>query len=267
MTRSIRDEIRNLCEKKEIPLHGVAGIARWEESCFDPPIPPSFYPQSIWPDTRAVIVIGLPIFLPVLLTTPSIWYHDLYHTVNELLDRYTYQLALYLTGKGYPSVPVTRDGYSGIEALERKPVAFFSHRHAAFLAGLGAFGINNMLLTEQFGPRVRFGSVLTTAPLPSDPLFREDLCTRCMTCVATCPAGALSGRNYPEERTDTRSCISHTRDLASRGVSPCGICITVCPVGEDQKQFEVNDVGIYETLEGNERFHDPREHVQRYGHR
>ena len=57
------------------------------------------------------------------------------------------------------------DGYFGIKALLKNPVAFFSHRHAAFLAGLGNFGVNNMLLTPEYGPRVRFGSVFTSAEL------------------------------------------------------------------------------------------------------
>lgn len=92
-----------------------------------------------------------------------------------------------LIEKGYPLVPVPRDGYGGIPAIRREPVAFFSHRHAAFLAGLGTFGIHNCILTREYGPRVRFGSVFTTAKIPSDPLMNEELCTWCMQCVLSCP--------------------------------------------------------------------------------
>jgi epoxyqueuosine reductase QueG len=54
-----------------------------------------------------------------------------------------------------------------------------------------------MLLTPEFGPRVRFGSIFTAAELPSDPLLDLDLCTRCMRCVRMCPAAALNEQDYP----------------------------------------------------------------------
>ena len=119
---------------------GVASVERWETPPFEPWMPKEFYPQSIYPEAKSVVVIGLPISLPVLETSPSIWYQELYKTVNILLDQYTYRLSNYLSERGYPSVFVPRDGYTNIEALLKNPVAFFSHRHAAYLAGLGSFG-------------------------------------------------------------------------------------------------------------------------------
>ena len=126
-------------------------------------------------------------------------------------------------------MPVPRDGYGSIRVLLERPVAFFSHRHAAYLAGLGSFGVNNVLLTAAFGPRVRFASILTAAELPPDPVFEEDLCTRCMRCVEECPAGALEPGDYPASLTDKRACAERAADLFGRHVSPCGRCIAVCP--------------------------------------
>ena len=88
-----------------------------------------------------------------------------------------------------------------------------------------------MLLTPQFGPRVRFGSVFTAAKLPSDPIMKKELCTRCMRCVKMCPAGALDQEDYPQGLTDKKSCSAHSAELNQKGISPCGICIKVCPVG------------------------------------
>jgi len=198
MSNELKAAIQKWCEKLEIPLLGVASVDRWKEPPFQPWMPEEFYPQSIYPEARSVIVIGLPISLPVLETSPSVYYRELYSTVNSLLDQYTYRLSNFLNERGHPSVFVPRDGYSGIKALLRNPVAFFSHRHAALLAGLGNFGTNNMLLTPQYGPRVRFGSVFTAAELPPDPLLKEELCTRCMRCVKMCPAKALDEKDYPE---------------------------------------------------------------------
>ena len=265
MSTELLQEISRKCREMEIPLMGVADIQRWKEPPFQPWMPEDFYPDSIFPETRSVIVIGLPIILPVLETSPSIWYREMYGTVNSLLDQYTYRLANFLNELGHPSVFVPRDGYLGIKSLLKNPVAFFSHRHAAFLAGLGNFGINNMLLTPEFGPRVRFGSVFTKAQLPSNPLLTEKLCNGCLRCVKMCPAQALGDRDYPEGLTDKNRCLAHSSELNQQGVSPCGICIKVCPIGEDRKLFGREDSSIYTRKEIFPDEHRAWEHVRRYG--
>ncbi|MEI8004320.1 MAG: epoxyqueuosine reductase, partial [Methanothrix sp.] len=171
MSEILLRAVQKRCKKMEIPLMGVASVQSWKDPPFQPWMPEEFYPQSIFPWAKSVIVIGLPVSLPVLETSPSIYYRELYNTVNSLLDQYTYRLANFLCERDFPSVFVPRDGYFGIKALLKNPVAFFSHRHAALLAGLGNFGINNMLLTPQYGPRVRFGSVFTEAELAHSPLL------------------------------------------------------------------------------------------------
>ncbi|HUU76181.1 MAG TPA: 4Fe-4S binding protein [Methanoregulaceae archaeon] len=265
MTRELKEILIEKCRDMEISLVGVASVDRWENPPFQPWMPEEFYPRSIYPEARSVVVIGLPVALPVLETAPSIFYHELYNTVNILLDQYTYRLAAFLTGMGYPSVFVPRDGYGAGEVLRDNPVAFFSHRHAALLAGLGTFGVNNTLLTPEYGPRVRFGSVFSTAELPPDPLIGEDLCTRCMQCVRMCPAQALDEDDYPEGLTDKRACLSQNISLGKRYISPCGICIKVCPVGEDRKHFGRENPSIYTNKEKFPEYHRAWDHVRSYG--
>jgi epoxyqueuosine reductase QueG len=265
MSNELKAAIQKWCEKLEIPLLGVASVDRWKEPPFQPWMPEEFYPQSIYPEARSVIVIGLPISLPVLETSPSVYYRELYSTVNSLLDQYTYRLASYLTQLGHPSVFVPRDGYIGIRALLKNPVAIFSHRHAAFLAGLGSFGVNNMLLTPDYGPRVRFGSVFTSAVLPSDPIRDEKLCSECMRCVKMCPVNALDERDYPQGLTNKKSCAEHSNELNQKGISPCGICIKVCPVGLDRRLFRREDISIYSRPDRFPEGHRAWEHAQNYG--
>ena len=113
------------------------------------------------------------VLLPIVDTSPSIYYHELYRTVNTLLDASGYRIALFLNAEGFPSIWIPRYGYGSISILKENPVTFFSHRHAAFLAGLGNFGLNNMLLTEKFGPRIRFASIFTAADIPPDPVIEN----------------------------------------------------------------------------------------------
>lgn len=259
--------LKRKCKLLDITLMGIADANQWETTPFRPWVPKEFFPQSIFPEAKSVIVIGLPITLPVLETSPSIFYRELYLTVNSLLDQHSYRLANFLNDRGYPSIFVPRDGYAGIEALVKNPVAFFSHRHAALLAGLGTFGVNNMLLTPQFGPRVRFGSIFTAAELPSASLTKEELCTRCMRCVRMCPASALDEQDYPAGLTEKKNCAAHSAELSRLGISPCGICIKVCPVGEDRRLFGREDMSVYKDKERFPKLHEAWEHVRRYGRR
>ncbi|HWQ67575.1 MAG TPA: 4Fe-4S binding protein [Methanospirillum sp.] len=262
---NLKQTIADACQRMEIPLFGVADCARWETPLFLPWVPEPFFPSSIYPEARSVLVIGLPIPLPVLETSPSIWYREMYKTVNALLDQYTYRLAAILTELGYPSVSIPRDGYGSIEVLQKNPVAFFSHRHAAVLAGLGTFGVNNMVLTPAYGPRVRFGSVFTAAEIAPDPLIADQLCIRCNQCVSMCPVGALQEGKYPEDLTDKKACADHSAALNRQYISPCGICIKVCPVGTDRVRYKRTDTRIYTPSGDFDIYHAAWDHVRSYG--
>ena len=163
MSVALKRQVKRKCAGLDIPLVGFAPVERWDDPPFEPWVPLAFSPTAIFPEARTIIVIGIPVHLPVLETAPSIFYHELYRTVNSLLDAHAYRIASSLNEQGFPSIAIPRDGYGSIAVLVENPIAFFSHRHAAYLAGLGNFGVNNMLLTPEYGPRVRFTSIFTAA--------------------------------------------------------------------------------------------------------
>jgi epoxyqueuosine reductase len=264
----IHHRITGKCAELDIPLVGFASAQSWDTPLFEPWVPPEFRPQAIWPEVKTVIVIGIPVSLPIVETAPSIWYHELYRTVNTLLDTSAFRIATFLNAQGFPSVCLPRDGYGSIGVLKEKPVTFFSHRHAAYLSGLGTFGINNMLLTPQFGPRVRFTSIFTSAEIGSDPVMKEDLCIQCMRCVDVCPVKAIPGNDYPEGIINKIRCATRSEALLKRFISPCGLCIKVCPVGEDRTLFDRKNLNIYDEdkIEFSS-YHSAWKHVRSYGGR
>jgi len=69
----------------------------------------------------------------------------------------------------------------------------WSERHVAYIAGLGTFSLSKGLITEK-GIAGRFGSVVTTAPLP--PTERPyatpfENCIMCGDCAKNCPVNAI----------------------------------------------------------------------------
>lgn len=70
-------------------------------------------------------------------------------------------------------------------------------KDAAVLAGLGCIGKNNMLLTPQYGPRLRLRVMLTDAALPSTGMVDFDPCKGChMPCRSACPQLAFAKQIY-----------------------------------------------------------------------
>ncbi len=171
----------------------------------------------------------------------------------------------FLTFKGYPSIYLPRDAYGDIDVILKKPFAFFSHKHAAYLAGLGSFGQNNVLLTKEFGPRVRFTSIFTTAEIEGSPINNNDLCTRCLACVKECPVNAVKEEGDFPPPVDKITCAQRSKKLRKEFRSPCGICIKVCPVGEDRKIFNREDTSIYDESKTPEHLKKAWKHVKRYG--
>jgi epoxyqueuosine reductase len=70
-------------------------------------------------------------------------------------------------------------------------------KDGAVLAGLGRIGRNNMLLTPQYGPRLRLRAMLIDAELPSMGMIDFDPCEVCHTpCRASCPQNAFARQIY-----------------------------------------------------------------------
>ena len=68
--------------------------------------------------------------LPIVESTPSINYQEMYNASNVLLAQIAFRLSLFLNGRGFPAIPIPRDGYGKLEILLKKMPASFSHVYA-----------------------------------------------------------------------------------------------------------------------------------------
>lgn len=68
----------------------------------------------------------------------------------------------------------------------------FSHRCAAVAAGLGRVGWSGNVVTEDYGARVLFNSIITDAKLTPDTPMEENPCTKCKLCEKACQSGFFS---------------------------------------------------------------------------
>jgi O-acetylhomoserine (thiol)-lyase len=246
--RDLKNRIIREANRLGLNLLGFANVERWGQF----PYPRQrFYPQRIWPWSQTVIVGGAPIFLPMLETTPSVVYSELYNTTNRLLDEAAYRLANLLNTLGHRAVFFPRDGYGDISSLVDKPEAAFSQGIAARFAGLGTIGANHCLLTPEYGPRVRFVSVITDAELAPDPLVEKELCIRCGLCRVHCPISAFTpqGDGIIADM-DRYRCARYHQLLRKEMRYPCGVCTMVCPVGNDRRIYgssSVSEEGIFQS--------------------
>jgi epoxyqueuosine reductase QueG len=115
-----------------------------------------------------------------------------------LLNKLCGHLKSLLVASGYQSVvPSLDERFRSVSTGDGRVPDFtsnWSERHAAFICGLGTFGLSRGLITKK-GIAGRFGSVITELSLAPDAREYEDLyeyCSLCGNCVRNCPAGAIS---------------------------------------------------------------------------
>ncbi|MHA2212376.1 MAG: 4Fe-4S double cluster binding domain-containing protein [Candidatus Thorarchaeota archaeon] len=162
---------------------------------------------------------------------PTLMYSNLYRSVNEKLDSIANAAASYLEKKDFATQLIPASVYVSKQELS------LSHKKVATRGGLGWIGRNSLLVTPQYGPRVRLVSILTNAPFETASPVCHGECGDCSECVASCPSKALTGLRWhsgrqTHEMIDLIACELHIRDLEQRlGAPVCGVCISVCPVG------------------------------------
>ena len=206
-------------------------------------------PQNILPDARIIIAYFVPFTkelakanrMDTLLASPE-WARA-YEETNALFAELNSKLITFIQENA---------GLAGITPKaatfdQKLLISDWSQRHIAYAAGLGTFGINNMLLTRH-GCCGRFSTVVTNLNLAPDAPIESDFCLykkngTCGACVKHCPTGALTTDGYDrfkcyalcQENAKIYNMFgsSYTTEdgtgVNSVGSEVCGKCITGSP--------------------------------------
>jgi epoxyqueuosine reductase len=175
-------------------LVGFASSAR-----MDSRVPPAERPSRISTDLRTIVVLGMRLGPGIMGARDLTLRQFAAGNVHYRLERATRLLA-YRLEENYQAlaaiVPALLVNFGTKSAGTNAPAgqAALFLRLAAVEAGLGTLGLNQMLLTPRFGPRVVLGAVMTDLDLPCDEPLVDDLCLgleACGRCAAICPEQAI----------------------------------------------------------------------------
>ena len=161
-----------------------------------------------------------------------------YDVINTRLDQVISRIASVLQRKGYKAFPIAASKRVDGERI----CGVFSHKLSAHLAGLGWIGKNCLLITPDMGPRVRWATVLTDAPLEATGQPIQERCGDCCACVDICPVRGFTGRPFHteesrESRFDAGKCDRYFFKMKEKDpeTAICGLCLYVCPYGKQEK--------------------------------
>lgn len=186
-------------------------------------------------DLAHVIVVAIPMDYELMKTVPSALGSAAtglgYSNDATLLI----SLTQYIRGLGYQAVGSLNDTALSIPY--------------AVKAGLGEPGRNGLLITKEFGPRVRLGKIFTDMPLAHDRPIQfgvRKFCEICKRCARTCPSKSISF-DEPSAVRYSQSTIKGVRKWSvdvekcfafwAAQNSDCAVCIRSCPYNKDYSHW------------------------------
>ena len=224
---TIEESIKEHAHQLGMDLCGIAPVSRFEGA------PNGTHPADFLPGCKSVISVGVRLVDGVIQTIFRN-FEDGKSTAQSVYGTYGYTLG--------PNFHLLFSVYALAQLIERTTGCLamptqtgplqagmsISQRHAAVAAGLGEFGWLSIVLTPQFGPRNRFGAILTTADLTPDPLYHGlPLCDpkKCNICTTVCPTGALSRYGEKEARR-----VTYKDSQGDRSYDYCHVNMTKCKI-------------------------------------
>lgn len=203
MNTNLTAKVKECAYRIGADLVGISPISRFEGA------PIMMSPKGILPTAKSVVVCAIhhldeAIELGGEEHPQIIGPYSIQYVMNLKLDYIAFRVARYLDDLGYEAVPIAASNIWRYRPFGDMTATFapdMSHIYAATCAGLGQLGWHGLTMSPEYGPRNRFISIITNAPLCSTPLYDErKLCDMCGECIKHCPTDA-----YRKECNGTKS--------------------------------------------------------------
>lgn len=191
-------------------------------------------PGDLLPDARTVIVYFLPFDKEIVRgnrkgSHASREWARAYVETNQLIIELNDRLAAILAKNGFQTVrlPPTHN------FDKQRLMSDWSHKHVAYIAGLGKFGVHHLLITDK-GCCGRLGSVIIDASIEPTERVSHEYCLyryneTCLKCVTKCPAGALSVSPF-DRHGCYRVLLENAKIYEDLGLADvCGKCTCIVP--------------------------------------
>jgi len=133
-------------------------------------------PNELLSNAKTVISYFLPFCESIVLSnnegkSPSIEWAIAYVETNKLINELNLFLSSYLEKEGFNSLGIPPTHNFNNELL----VSYWSHKHVAYIAGLGKFGLHKMIITEK-GCCGRLGTLITSAKIKNTNRIEKESC-------------------------------------------------------------------------------------------
>jgi epoxyqueuosine reductase len=198
----MREKIISLAKENNADIVGFAASSRF---CGDDPI------FKLLPSVKTVIGLGFRVLRGAYrgIEEGSTYYQ--YTTMGvenmeeTIMPMAALRVSVFLENEGFTALPQRRHGQIMADENDTDPEVDHKRIYrnitaetemnfidAAVKCGLGEKGLHGALLTDEFGPFVRYCFILTDAELDETPEYVPHLCDRCGKCIEACPGRAIS---------------------------------------------------------------------------
>ncbi len=198
---NIKEKIIALAKANSADIVGFAPAERFDKN------DPIF---KIMPETKTVIGLGFRVLRGTYrgIEEGTTFYQYTTMAVENMeetvMPMAQVKLSMFIESEGYTALPQRRHQQIMAEENSTNPeVAYdaiyrsrtaetqMNFEDAAVKCGLGERGFHGALLTDEFGPMVRYCFILTDAEIEPTKIYTPHLCDKCGKCAKACPGKAI----------------------------------------------------------------------------
>ena len=214
-------------EKRDWYREPIVGFASAEDPLFlelpDIIAYEPMHPKELLLSAKTAVAFFIPFSKKIVLSNRrgkevSREWANIYIVTNAMIGDISKKIIDKLSERGIEGAAVKATHNFDVKTLKAR----WSHRSVAYIAGLGTFGLNRMLITSA-GCAGRYGSVVISEEIKPDERPKGERCIylkngKCGFCIKNCPTQALTAEGF-----DRHKCYAHLLEV-SKGFSDLGLC-------------------------------------------